>query len=619
MFVVKNTIDLFDGYFYKAEDPITQTMIQTIVEDRKYDIPDWFYRYITDTILVSLIYNFAENIWVNGDTNINDKFKEFLSNCESKRVINSYKSVSLALYETGLLRWAYFMKPDKVYKSLRCVIKSEYRSNSNLTEQVVDLICMFAAHEQQTSVPLPFINLYILSKCGYINKVKDKVFKSDMNITNCLNLLIDTVIYDELTCERVFSTIWMYYGKLMSNNRIKLNDELVYTDLVYYWKRGINYIPDNASFEDLYNYGCHPSLISIPHRPLIYHNYATLIKSKGFTDYNPFVTASGIGAVMKHGLINHTNRGASYVVNYIVPMRKFVMSQIQKDINNVHAIFWKLDIHEKKTVIELFKSSPGDLADYSIFYRHTDYIPTKDEFKEFLRCGGDIHSIKDINVSMPPIEYVDTLLSKLTIPDIQQLLLSDTKVPNLAANLTYYEFIMREYVLPNPIKYPFIFLHIKDAILSSPELIEKVREDDMRRNTNKMIKLLNLERYSAIELGSKYPDLIKLLPYLYTTHYDIKMVLNVNHNVIYRIPWSMLSKDIIISEIEAGGYLPINIGEDENLMKFMAMVKYVGTQNIKRLIENGKGFGYIIDYDNAAYLSVLIHTAASYINRSRNS
>ena len=403
----RNDYSIFDKHFMCIGDPITQTIIRMIIEDRKYDIPDWFYVYITDEILLSVIFNYnkiALDLYRTNNelVNVRKNYRTFLETCISKNVIQSYKFIAVTLYGAKILKFAWFINPDKLYSSLKGTIFDE--DNRNLEKnQVVELIRMYV-RMNDGEIPFPYIKLYLESVYDASQRIYDKgIFirekikkvKGSTNLANHLDSLIDYMMScKDFPINKLFSTIWKKYSHVLTRHEsdMKAKVNAGHINLVYYWIKGINYIPENASLVELYNYATHPALPPITSRPPIPESYARAIRS----------------------ILKRTNKRDD-IKNaddcYIKPIQRYIIHQVKRDINNVHAIFWHLDICDRRAVVDVFKRAPGKLKNFLYFYDCTKYVPSKEEFKKYIQCGGDYYSVKVVNVAISPAEYVETILT----------------------------------------------------------------------------------------------------------------------------------------------------------------------------------------------------------------
>lgn len=622
MIITNNNQKLFDQYFECAGDSISQTLIELIIEDRKYDIPLWFYKYITDDILLSIIHKYHSGLFSDmkdiSYVDIDKNFRTFLDTCESEKVISSYAFVVISLLELKELKWAYFMNPKKVYSAIHSIIRELPMETD--AEQIVDMIAEYIKIYKKP-VPIGFIKLY-MNKGFTLGTILSESISTISNL-GCerrksirrenLNKLIDHVLNRVGSTQIIllFAPLWEKYNDLLSDS----TDEI--RTLVKYWNKGINYIPKNANMEILYAYAKDPSLPEdLSLRMPISPNYGIALK-KNIKRYNPFVQLgceNGKKKSLLSNIVSFEDKYETELIHMFHAIHRFIIDMIKYDINNVTAMIPDmLEPNEKSLIIKQFKENPGLLKLYDAFFRCTKYKPNKHEFIEYLKCGGNFDSIKIINTQISPADYVEAIITYLPVETLQDVLLADRKVPKLAANLTVYEFMIREYVDAGEMKSPFIFNKIRDTIFTNKELIQRIKDSDKIHQKNRLSKLLSLNQSSIISLAKKYPYLVEECLYLYNNHFQVENMIHERYDIIYHVPWRVLTRDMIESEIELNGYMPIVTDKDENLMSFMAIVKYLGTDTVMRLIKRGKGFGYIIDYDNEEYLRVLIAAAIIYI------
>lgn len=551
--ITKELKQLYDKAF-NIHSANSNYLVQRIIEDRKYDIPDWFYSYIDEQTLISIINN-AE--WI-------ETIDEFLLNCIKFKVIKNYSLFCNGLIDNNLIQYGYFIKPKIMFKYL-------FNSIDSISIQdIIKLILYRSKFMYRTTdefeVPIYYVRLYIIkyvmnNGCG-LGEALDELLK---NIYKYSNYILDTT----------FETIYDNYGNTYSEYHEG-------SCCAWYWKTlNGNVIPYNLSIYDI-------------------EKYFEIINSRE----NVYINKNFVPRCIT------TLQGASRVNNII---QKYIKYAIDKNINNVSAIYWNLDLTEIEWLIGKFKINPEKLYDYYYLYKVTDYIPNQDEIIKYLANGGEYSSIAKL---FPRVSYIDfeqmieTVVMNCDECDIIEALHSDLPLctSHMRTKETFFSMAITRYLDLH--KDERIRLKLSEIILSNNELLDKLKyvlsypSGIYHRVLNEMLDLAHI---SPVDLILKHPNLMKSLPDIFTP-YHVKQAMTKKYDIIYDTPWRFLLRDTILHEIRLNGYFPMILINDNDMI-----MAYLGATDLTALLSLGHGFGYILDHTLCDVVYALLSTAIRYI------
>lgn len=136
--------------FLRENTPDMSTIRVRIIEDRKFDIPDWFYNYITDMDICSIIMDFNSSIIIGNKT----EFEKLLCNLDKKGCIQNYKSIAVTIYETGEYDLVRCFNQNKLGKKLIRLVDT--------TEDAIKCINSFIHANRR--VPYIYIRMYVITR-----------------------------------------------------------------------------------------------------------------------------------------------------------------------------------------------------------------------------------------------------------------------------------------------------------------------------------------------------------------------------------------------------------------------------------------------------------------------
>ncbi len=555
--ITKELKQLYDKAF-NVHNANSNYLVQRIVEDREYNIPDWFYSYIDEQTLLSIINN-AE--WIESQD-------EFLLNCIKFKVIKNYSLFCNGLIDNKLIQYGYFIEPKIMFKYL-------FNNIDNVSiEDIIKLILYCSKFIYRTTdefgVPVYYVKLYTIKYvmvhgCG-LGEAFDKLLE---NIWECADVYI---------VDAIFETIYNNFGTVY-------NEYHEGSCCAWYWKTlNGNAIPYNLSIYDI-------------------KKYFEIISSRENVYINKNFVPRCITAL----------QGASRINNII---QKYIKYAIEKDINNVSAVYWDLDITEIEWLIGKFKSNPEKLYDYYYLYRVTDYIPNQDEIIKYLANGGKYSSIAKL---FPRVSYIDfdqmieTVVMNCEKYDIIKLLKSDLPLcsNNMRTKETFFSMAITRYL--DLRKDERIRLKLSEIILSNNDLLDKLKTATVfststyRRVLNEM---LDLSHTSPVDLILNHPNLMKSLPDIFTP-YHVKQAMTKKYDIIYETPCRFLLRDTILHEIRLNGYFPMILINDNDMI-----MSYLGATDLTALLSLGHGFGYILDHTLCDVVYALLATAIRYIEET---
>ena len=139
-----------------------------------------------------------------------------------------------------------------------------------------------------------------------------------------------------------------------------------------------------------------------------------------------------------------------------------------------------------------------------------------------------------------------------------------------------------------------------------------------------ILNILDLKNTSMESALVKYPNVLSCYTDIIgnLSHITIKSMIQYKYDMIYYVPWKYLTETDITSEIQLHGYFRPLIGElDEDTYETTYNVNVYPLEEIFssssfliNLIQNGKGFGYILDYNMTEYIQESVKTAIQYMD-----
>lgn len=546
----------------------TRLLVQRIVEDRKFDIPDEFYKYIDQDTLVSIIYG------QNGII-IDKPFVEFVLKCIDMKVITSYRGFIVSLLDNDLIEYGFIINPKIFYRIAKSFIRQ--LTLNNIITIISNWIKFFS--DESNSVPSQYVQLYI-KVFRYIHGLKvDDIFPIHYSIID--NYLLPSIhsIRGSEGTDYLFATIWDMYCSKNSDLYDAYHDQ---SSLNWYWETfDGDFLPNNATLYDI-------------------NSYLDIKLKTSNMKLNPKVKIL-MKRILKYMHIDNTTEGIRYQIS------NNVISSIVKCIDNIDLVYWNPNIVESNMFMTLFNKHPESLSNYASLYRLTGKLPKPDSIIKYIQAGNDYFGIKKYAEQVSQLDpelYVETVCLYTNDDTFTKVLLDKTPSPILKIHMTLFEFIMKKYVDKNTDER--IKDRLKTIILNNPEFYKSGL-----LSHNRLLSLLDMNNQSLQMIASKYPKTLTYLGDTYHSYYIIKSIIGTQYDLIYYVPWKKLTTADIINEIRLNGYFPIVQDTGENLM----INDFISGEDMYILISEGYGFGYILEYELSDYVKILLSTAIKYIEK----
>lgn len=553
---------------FDIDNYVSRTIAIMIVEDRKYDIPDWFYEFISEETLVQIIQRFdSQQLMCLSPT----VFDDFLYNYVKNNKNFNQKALILGLIENSVYHYAYFLNPKMVYKC--------YLLCNNKDESLVRLLIRKWISINKKAVPNAYLKMYnITQPCMPIASIifdhSDKLPDGDFIYADYIIPTLysywynDTLAYfnyrfgESLKCK----TLCEYYWEILDNNT-KIPTAKIPTTLI------LSYLEIMQS------------------RPGIRIDSITLNKAIKYRTKTDSISAMD---------------------SNIIKCR--IMTIISTNIDNIDAIYWDLNEDEINQLVSIVTENIDKLKDYTKFYELTNWIPTKSQIITYLSHGGDPEPILSIPLmTLSTYEYIGMICDYANPKYIDKLLSGK-----------YLVYGIESPVNPSSNEY-YLFKHnyltdrtssevVRDTILSNNDIVSDIMDE------SDVIELIDLNSKSIDDIVSEYPTLMISFKRLVNFgKYD--NIHNINSFNLKYIPWTYLTTEVKTKIIRVYGYIdPVSPRSDT--YPFDALYSdsikinlLMPTEAMIDLIKTGDGFGYILDYHLASYIYPMLRAAVEYVEK----
>lgn len=543
---------LYDELF-KVNNKNTQLLTQMIVEDRKYRVPEWFIPYISEESLISIIMNYNTIKSSFEHIDIEEYFEYFLIQYEEYNHTYNRSAVIVYLYEHGMIEHLWFIPPSVLYKHLSKLINFLDDRDAFINMVVKRLNYEMRTPGYKTLSP-EYIRLYVNKSCKFAERFNVKGICT--RVMTFLRLVNTKSGHRVDYADFIFESAYKLYRKTFARNNL-------YMWRYYYGSFNTTYIPKDVTWYELQEY----------------LSYKVGIRQ-----------STNLGKI-KYA-VNSLRKDKSISAN---AYRSTIETNILKcifeldDLDSVKYLFKRVDIVTGRRLIRKFRENPN-INNYSVFYYHTGYHPSVEEFIQYLKNGGSIINITPY-LKISPLQYVENALIYGDMEELTKLLVDDGLVMESKSYRNWTIFCIDEFILSN-YRNPFIYNRLESIFLSNSTLVHRLK--NMTRMTkNPLSILLDLQHRSVVDLAIRYPNLVNDLPEMYNNIGHIKSAISSRYDIIYQVPWDRLTSDTIMDEISLNGYF-IDPRDDGYYSKINS-VEILGIANLHALLLLGKGFGYLLD------------------------
>ena len=414
--------EIFDKAF-KIHNVVSNSVVESIVIDRKFDIPDWFYEYLDENILLNLL-KYIKSMEKIGSKILFDNFEIFYRKCGKCKFIHNNTFVE-RLIDNNLIEYLWNINDKVVYKTIKHMLNA-------FCEPDFLVFIIHKLHHTKEDIPVEYIKLYILKSLQdrvpiYKRNRFNKEYYNDIAII--LNRLLSDIstIYPVTYLDRVFSTIYKNYKNIMNTAHFD-------SVCIWYWGTKLNCYWTKTNESSI---------------------WMETIKSLN-GDYIPDdVTLTELDHYVKIKMEN-----PRYILNPKVgTLKEYKLSRIASDlilnsiklgcIENIYAINWDINVIDKQHIIATFTKNVEKIKDYTLMYKLTQYEPSLEEYKIYLENSGDLASILPAMEKWELNNTHDFILYTLLYAkkeDIIKILLGEIKSESLNGILTL-EYIIDQYIL----------------------------------------------------------------------------------------------------------------------------------------------------------------------------
>ena len=557
--------------FFKSNDIITQQIIFDIIVDRKFNIPESFYPYVTTNVMITLIKAYKNTT----------ELMELLVDICKNDYFDSYY-FGLRLMEEGLMGYAFLLKPKvflklfkKFYSTEDCDIAHQMIGQFINKEGLFEVIDF---RIQYVSPELPIEYFYCLALVYDI----DYTFKPSIsNIYSMLTKIVKNKLFEykpsiiDTILVRAYE-LFIYPAKEKDDNTLWRRDFLFNC-----WNNGHNFIPDNITEFELLQY-------------LKIHD--TRFKTVEYPDNISSIVNRVIGESTDQHMID------------IIEQK--IIRSITHNFNNIKAITWELDSSTLSCIRHLYKNSQMPLNNYRYYHdimiNNMDVSPyiTFKEYSYFIT----VKSGKEIDENILSIydydEYVNFILTALPDDVICEKFIYDDKIPTYkhdGSGPSILQYIIDNYIIPN----------------ENSRLIDKVLK--LIFPNNDILDIVVSKYASIMDLinrsGKDLQELLVIYPNLSIYVENLPRIIAIqtirrNLSAVRDIPIALVPSEFILDEIKRNGYFKLHVADEGSILD--QPIPYIPTDKLLEIISaNGNGIGYCIEYRLEEYINTVLEAIYS--------
>ena len=555
--------------FFKSTDVITQQIIYDIIVDRKFNIPETFYPYVTTNVMVTLIKDYRNNT---------DLMNLLIDICKDNYSDSYY--FGLKLMEENLMEFAFLLKPKVFLKLFKKFYSTEQHDVINQTVgQFINRKDLFETIDfriQYVSSELPIEYFYCLAIAYDI----DYGFKLSVSNVYCLlTKIVKNNLFDYYKSSIIDVILARAYDLFIYPAKEKDDNTLWRRDFLFNcWNNGYNFIPNNITGFELLQY-------------LKIHN--NRFKTVEYPDNIPSIV---------NRVIDELND--QHMVDMI---EQKIIRSINHNFNNIKAITWELDSSTISCIRYLYKSSSAPLNKYHYYHdimvNNMDASPyiTFEEYTYFITVKNG----KEIDENILSIynydEYVNFILTALPDEVICEKFIYDDKIPTYnhdGNGPSILKYVIDNYIIPN--QNSRLIDKVLKLILPNNDILDVI----INNNYASINDLVNRTGKDTYQLLVEYPNISK-----YINDIPVLIVIQTlrrNLNAIYDLPIQLIPANFILDEITRNGYFEFNTNDDNPIANQPA--QYISTNDLLNIISaNGNGIGYCIDYQMEEYDNVVLN------------
>lgn len=489
-----------------------------IIEDRNYDIPEWFNDYITDQDIIHCINNILTS-----DKYISDKMKEFLSYHDKKGTIKSYNEIIQIMIENHRFSLAGYFNAKKMYYQFR---KKVNLLNKFDIVKIIESICKVTGE-------LLVIYIYL-----YLSVVESKhwYFKSREKLREALVNLIKYVNYKNR--DIVYKTIYNSFIVNMEKSEIPYREFISgYGGVWFDTSKGVELVP-------------------------VYLKYYT-DHIENNKNHDKMMDTAVIPYLEEYRYICDNNKGGR--TDKPARLHKKLLETIVRNPNNIKFLFDNYNYNpELSNIVKYKTSSFKNILGLDKYISMCDKSIHMDLIMRFIsHNSGNIMDILPYINKVADNQKIYEFINNIAVNDLAELL---EKNPTIYenTNVTLIDVIM--YSL-----YQF-----------TSDMIDKIRvafsskESVYKSLTSSERNILYFASNDIISVCTKYPDIIKYTDGI--SFADVSVMYKVNPDIIRYVNPTLITKGILMSHIRAHGYTELNNISDigvENLLNIDNLIALI--------------------------------------------
>ena len=514
-----------------------------IIEDRKYNIPEWMYDYIRDDdINVLLINQFKYK------KPMDKEFIEFIQIINKKGIIKNYKYLATTFVHYGSLCGLY----DAIYlfdQNKLCKYIQPFINELNET----DTLSIIKSYTTRCiNVPLCYIHLYLSVTISKFWKFSSKKKVQD----KLVELLSEKITPDEL--DYIYPVIYNYKPFQMQSSNYNYNE---------YLSNGGTWCHDFLDAEELYNYIA------------LYCIYdKKRIKQMDFR--------------IKSVLYNETKRSQLFNFFEEDELQLMILESVVKHVDNIEFIYWDITPKQHEMLRNYFEVYdnvvPRNLSKaINLLFESVsvNYTGVDELIRRFVKYGNDISQIIPYMSFVSTQENVAELISVMSENDIIQIGEINPIIHD-KSDITFIDMVTRNL---NSLSTGNLD-KVRKAFSTSYKIYEELYNDE--RNT------LYGKTKDFYGVSAMYPGMLWNDSRL--TSVDISEIYKKNNSIISYIKPLLLKDSLVYNHIMLHGYVKLRDIHKDGLEHLLSL------SQVFQLLDKNRGYGHLLDFKNMGYINICI-------------
>lgn len=578
--VTMDDIKAYNDFFLKPDLTVIEIIVN-IIEDRKYNVPEWFQKYITSDVITTLL-NRAEP---EGEMRyklrelvakvINDKFSDIKYLCKCMVDCEYYDMLAL-------------IRPKVLKKYvLSCDIPSD-NYDEYIRDFINNVVAKYQLYNNTNDVPVEYIHII-----NHISGLNTKPFKKSKSkyiqtyfqyIPNLYTKYKDSM--NKRVIDNIIETIYPIYADTTIWERMRAYY------LMVCWSCGIDFVP-------------------VDMRPVEFINYLCIHKDTRY------------GAEFRDELIPIVFRVLTYPTidkGEIDVIKSMIMGEVLVNFNNHKVVNWELNKCEISIMNNSYKSEyTTKVTNYDHFHElmvKYNNKPRGVSLDEYIFAYTE-KKCRDISKSIINVvdydRYTEFMFTKCDKCDLSESLRQDELIPtfNKSSNTSLLKYVIDNYIIPQ--SDARIVNRFIEVVMGDNYLINVITEKQYMN----IHQLTGLLRFGISDVLKSYPNLIEF--YEFIPAVVLREVLANNESVVHECPWNLIPQEIILKEVAKNGYFSIFEQRDSIVPYIHHPARYIDTDKLLDVIKNydGNGIGYCIEYSMTPYIKQVLKAIYDHYSKKK--